>query len=310
MILVVNLNASLDKKYELRDLKKGTVMRAASVQNTPGGKGLHVANIVKTMGIDCIATGFLAGHNGAFIEEQLEHYGIRHDFVHLDEGETRCCLACITDDGAQTEILEPGPSVSQEKLDEFLRTYDTYLDTVDGVAASGSLPGNVPLSLYGTMITMAKKKHVPFFLDTSGQALCHGIDSAPYFIKPNEEEIQAYTGRTVTGIDDLKTEIKHFISSGIGVAVVSLGSKGALAGNCNGIYRVQVPVITAVNPVGSGDSFVGGFLAAYSQQLDFPTALTMAAACGTANAMEEETAVVNKDTVYKLMDQIIVQKEI
>lgn len=38
MILVINLNASVDKRYELQDIKKGAVMRAKTVENTPGGK--------------------------------------------------------------------------------------------------------------------------------------------------------------------------------------------------------------------------------------------------------------------------------
>ena len=45
MILVVNLNASVDKRYEMINLNKGSVMRARTVENTPGGKGIHVANV-------------------------------------------------------------------------------------------------------------------------------------------------------------------------------------------------------------------------------------------------------------------------
>lgn len=38
MILVVNLNVSLDKHYELDAFVPNTVMRAAAVENTPGGE--------------------------------------------------------------------------------------------------------------------------------------------------------------------------------------------------------------------------------------------------------------------------------
>ncbi len=46
MILVVNLNASMDKRYEIADISKGKVIRARQVENTPGGKGIHVANVM------------------------------------------------------------------------------------------------------------------------------------------------------------------------------------------------------------------------------------------------------------------------
>lgn len=308
MILVINLNASLDKKYDLTNLEKGTVMRARSVQNTPGGKGLHVAHVAAIMGADCIATGFLAGHNGDFIAEQVAQYGIRQDFIRVDTGETRCCLAFITADHAQTEVLEPGPDIPHVCIEAFLKKYDAYLDTVDMAAASGSLPGNVPDDFYSTLIVMAKRKHVKFFLDTSGTALRHGINATPYFIKPNEKEITAYTGRPVAGIEELAREIQGFLDNGIGVAAVSLGKRGALAGYQNRIYRITVPEIQAVNPVGSGDSFVGGFLAAAAQGCDTITALKMAAACGTANTMEKETAVVKKSAAVELMQQITVKE--
>ena len=57
MILVINLNASVDKRYRMKELTKGEVMRAAEVDNTPGGKGLHVANVATILGGECIAAG-------------------------------------------------------------------------------------------------------------------------------------------------------------------------------------------------------------------------------------------------------------
>ena len=58
MILVINLNASVDKRYEMEKLDKGEVMRATTVENTPGGKGIHVANVATILDEECIVTGF------------------------------------------------------------------------------------------------------------------------------------------------------------------------------------------------------------------------------------------------------------
>ena len=72
MILVLNLNASVDKRYQLAELNKGEVMRAQSVDNTPGGKGLHVANVTTIMGENTIATGLLGGKAGEFIADKIK----------------------------------------------------------------------------------------------------------------------------------------------------------------------------------------------------------------------------------------------
>ena len=148
MILVINLNASVDKRYKMKDLIKGEFMRAAEVDNTPGGKGIHVANVTTILGEDCIATGYLGGKSGEFISEKLQDYGIKQDFVQV-AGETRSCLAIITESGAQTEILEPGPTVTPEEQEAFMAKYQELLSKATVVAASGSMPKGLPRDFYG-----------------------------------------------------------------------------------------------------------------------------------------------------------------
>lgn len=306
MILVINLNASVDKRYEMADVVKGTVMRAASVQNTPGGKGLHVANVATILGEDTLATGFLGGKSGEFIQEALGDYGIKNDFVAIG-GETRSCLAIITADGVQTEILEPGPLVTTEELSAFRAKYQTLLAKAKVVVASGSMPKCVPTGFYGELVAEAKKAGKPFLLDTSGEALKEGIKSQPYFIKPNRDEIEALTGKKVTSPEEVKQEIKDFLAKGIELAVVSLGAEGSLAGYKDQFYKVTVPHIETKNPVGSGDSYVAGMAVGLERGLGITDCLKLAAACGTANAMEEESGFVRKATVEKLLPQIKVE---
>ena len=174
MILVINLNASVDKRYTLSELTKGKVMRAASVDNTPGGKGIHVANVATILGEECLTTGMLGGKSGEFIADRLEDYGIRQDFVRV-AGETRSCLAIITDDGVQTEILEPGPQVSGAELEIFRQKYNELLEAADIIVASGSVPRGVPADFYARLIQEARAAAKPFLLDTSGELLRQGI---------------------------------------------------------------------------------------------------------------------------------------
>ena len=154
MILVINLNASVGKRYKMKDLIKGEVMRAAEMDNTPGGKGIHVANVATILGEDCIATGYLGGKSGEFISEKLQDYGIKQDFVQV-AGETRSCLAIITESGAQTEILEPGPTVTPEEQEAFMVKYQELLPKATVVAASGSMPKGLPGDFYGQLISLA-----------------------------------------------------------------------------------------------------------------------------------------------------------
>lgn len=303
MILVVNLNASVDKRYEMTDLEKGDVMRATHVENTPGGKGIHVANVATKLNEQCLVTGFLGGKTGEFIEEKLKEYNITQDFVKI-QGETRECLAIITDDLVQTEILEPGPEVTEEEKYRLIEKYKELLKSCDMVVASGSMPRNISKDFYKTLIEIAHSYGKKFLLDTSGESLRLGMEAKPFFIKPNKDEIESLTGRKVQNDKDVIREIKELQVKGIELVVVSLGSKGAMAGYKGKIYKVTPPKVNALNPVGSGDSFVAGIAVAMKRGYSIEEVLRYASACGTANAMEKETGSVKREVVESLLKNI------
>ena len=307
MILVINLNASVDKRYKMKDLIKGEVMRSAEVDNTPGGKGIHVANVATILGEDCIATGYLGGKSGEFISEKLQDYGIKQDFVQV-AGETRSCLAIITESGAQTEILEPGPTVTQEEQEAFLAKYQELLSKATVVAASGSMPKGLPGDFYGQLISLARKAGKPFLLDTSGEALIQGIKAQPYFVKPNNDEIKVLVGAELRSDEDIVHVLQKFMEDGIKLPVISLGAQGSMAGYNQHVYKITVPKIQCKNPVGSGDSFVAGIAVGIERGMAIEDVLSLGAACGTANAMEDESGFVRKEVVEELFPQIKIQQ--
>ena len=111
----------------------------------------------------------------------------------------------------------------------------------------------------------------------------------------------------------LSHAICALLDAGLPLACVSLGADGSLLGvaaempdDSPQLYRVKVPQIDCKNPVGSGDSFVGGFAAALASGKSPQEALRLAAACGTANAMEEESGSVTPETVQALLPKIAI----
>jgi len=306
MILAVNLNASVDKRYELEKIQTGSVMRANSVENTAGGKGIHVANVATILGEDCLVTGFLGGKSGEFIEDKLQERGIKQDFVKI-QGDTRECLAFITADQVQTEILEPGPEVSGNEQDIFLEKYKALLDEADLVVASGSLPRNTAPDFYRKLIDLSNENGKQFLLDASGKFLQEGIKSGPFFIKPNQTEVEALTGREIKTPKDAIEEIKLFQKAGIAFVVISFGSQGSVAGYENHFYHVTFPSVNAVNPVGSGDAYVAGIAVGLARDYKIKEILKFASACGTANALEKESGFVNLSTVNTLKQLVQVR---
>ncbi|MQK16934.1 tagatose-6-phosphate kinase, partial [Escherichia coli] len=84
----------------------------------------------------------------------------------------------------------------------------------------------------------------------------------PTVIKPNTEELSQLIGKEVTDdIQELKSVLSGQLFQGIDWIVVSLGAQGAFAKHNDKFYRVRIPKIKVVNPVGSGDSTVAGIAA-------------------------------------------------
>ena len=91
MILTVTLNAAIDKRYVVEDFKIGEVNRVKECVYTPGGKGLNVSKPASIAGAKVVATGFVGGHAGNYIEAELKPFGIESAFYHMEQ-ESRSCI--------------------------------------------------------------------------------------------------------------------------------------------------------------------------------------------------------------------------
>ena len=81
MILTVTLNAAIDKRYVVDDCRMGEVNRVKECTYVPGGKGLNVSKPASIYGAEVVATGFVGGHAGNYIEEALKPFRIKALFT-------------------------------------------------------------------------------------------------------------------------------------------------------------------------------------------------------------------------------------
>ncbi|HEY0826901.1 MAG TPA: 1-phosphofructokinase [Bacilli bacterium] len=303
MITTVTLNAAIDKTYFLPRFIMGEVNRVKQTHVYPGGKGINVARVIHLLGYDSLATGFIGGGSGDYIERELSNQGISHQFIRI-QGESRTCLNIIDAfTGNTTEILEPGPEISAEQVDLMMDNIRRLARKSAIIAFSGSIPAGAPASIYAQMITAAKQEGTRVLLDASGEALRLGIEAEPYFIKPNREEMQQLLKKPIVE-EDLYEGLLELNRKGIACAAVSLGEYGAAAAYNGEIYRIKTPQIEAVNTVGCGDSFVAGMAIALSKGDPIMECLRYAAAVGSANALTAEAGNVRKADVARMMKNV------
>lgn len=308
MILTVTANAAIDKRYVCEKAETGEVNRVKTCTYSAGGKGLNVSRAAHIAGADVLATGFLGGHAGRYIEEKLNQEGVQSDFVWCD-GESRSCVN-IWDESkrVQTEFLEPGFSIDAAKMDELVKKFTELLPKCDVAEISGSMPKGGDISLYRGMIEAGRAAGKKVILDTSGQTLLEGIECAPFMIKPNTDEIQMITGKKVSTTEELIEAAEFLHGKGIPTVVISRGAEGSLMSCAEGVFAAHVPKIDAVNTVGCGDSMIGGFCVGISKGMSMAECLKYASAVSSAAAMTPYTGYFEKKDMEDLLDRITVEK--
>lgn len=309
MILTITLNPSVDIAYQLDTFHLDTVNRVEKVQKTAGGKGLNVTRVLKQVGEDVVATGFIGGEIGSYVKKQLTRNDIKNSFVEIGN-ETRNCIA-VLHDGQQTEILEQGPTIQEHEALNFIEHLEIILNNVEVVVISGSLPKGLASNYYVEIVELCKQCDVAVVLDCSGEALKKVLESQqkPTVIKPNTEELSQLIGKNITDdIQELKSVLSGQLFQGIEWIVVSLGAKGAFAKHNDKFYRVKIPKINVVNPVGSGDSTVAGIAASLAHALPDVGLLKNANVLGMLNAQEEQTGYVDLEHSEVLYSQIEVEE--
>ena len=307
MILAITMNPAIDKVYAIDDFEINRVFRPKAMTATAGGKGLNVARVAHILGEPVMATGFLGGSTGQFIHKQIEEMGLIDRFVSI-QGETRICINIMDEKNTtSTEVLEPGPTISQEECDLFLEQYEKMLDSCDVVTASGSLPKGVAVDFYNMLIGIAKERGKKFILDTSGDYFKHGIQAKPYMIKPNKEEFEKAMGSLRT-LNDYDVALMKLKEQGIELPVITLGKDGCIAALEDGIYRFFAPSIKVLNTVGSGDSFVAGCAVSLCRGKGAMEVVKMGMACGMANTQFFQTGMVSVELVDKFFNMIEIEK--
>jgi 1-phosphofructokinase len=272
-----------------------------------GGKGINVAKALKQFGLPVCALGLVAGGNGRFILDTLAAAEIPADFV-LVPGETRVNLKIHDPErGTETEINEPGFSVTAGHLEDLRGRVQSYAPRCEVMVFSGSLPPGSPQSIFADLIRIARAQGAKCFLDTAGAALKAGLEAGPFLIKPNRAEVEGLLEHKLETRRELLEAARLLIGKGIEQVLISLGAEGALGAAGKEAVIARPPVVQARSSVGAGDTMVAAMAYATVQGLSFREAFRWAVAASAATVAMEGSAVASFPAVQTLLPQVTVE---
>ena len=282
MIYTVTFNPAIDYVVHFNRLQVGEINRNVSEEFQFGGKGINVSNVLRTLGFDTVALGFVAGFIGEGFEKGLAEMGLRTDLIHVKEGMTRINVKVKA--AEETEINGIGPIITEADMEELNRKLDA-IGPDDVLVLSGSIPKCLEGDTYEKIMARLEGRGIRIAVDATRDLLVNVLKYHPFLIKPNNHELGEIFGKVLTTDEEIAECAGKLQEMGGRNILVSMAGDGALLLDENGeTHRIGCPKGKVVNSVGAGDSMVAGFLAGWLGTGDYGYALKLGTAAGSATA--------------------------
>ena len=307
MIRALCLNPNIDRSYTIRNFIPGFKYKELVPEITAGGKGVNVAKALHCLGGTSVLYCFLGGQNGKFIKEAISPFcSLRSVQVEDNSRETINIIDRAAD--KETEIIELGPTVSNEQYERLITMLTEDICSGDIVICSGaSIPG-APKDVYASISNICREKGALCFLDSNGKELVEARAGHYSFWKPNQNELSELSGMALS--QNIEEIVRQVNSSGIDSerVLVSMGAAGGLLISKNGVFIADVPNIPVLSTIGCGDSTVAGFALAILERKTDEEAFRFAMAAGVANSVSKRIAVIDKAEVLEFQEKITVRR--
>jgi len=294
MIYTVTFNPAIDYIAEVDNIKQEKINRANSEKVLAGGKGINVSIVLKNLGIESTALGFIAGFTGNEIKRQLEKHGISTNFVYLEDKFSRINVKVISKTAgivsSETAINGEGPKISNKEIEELMKKIEK-LQKGDFLILAGSTSRKMKDDIYEKICKRLEGKEIKIVADATGKLLVNVLKHKPFLIKPNKSELEEIFEDEINSTDEIIIYAKKLQEMGAENVLISLGQDGAvLVTKDKNVRYLKAPKGELVNSVGSGDSMVAGFLAGLLTYDDYEKAFKMGIAAGSASAFSENLA--------------------
>lgn len=307
LIITVTMNPAIDKTAEVKEINIGSLNRIEKVLIDAGGKGINVSKVIKELGGETLACGFMGRQGSEIILSHISEEGINNDFI-LVEGETRTNMKILTSDGRVTELNEPGPTITAKDMDRLIEKLCGYADSSTMFILAGSVPRGVSKDIYADITVRLKARGAAVIVDADGELFKRAIEQGPDIIKPNNLELDEYfKSSEPLGDRELALKCRLLLNKGIKLAVISQGSKRAIFITENQSYKSSGLKVKSHSTVGAGDAMVAALAYAFEKDMTIEDTirLSMAVAAGAVTTLGTKAPPL--ELVKELMKKVLIE---
>ena len=303
-LLCITPAPAIDRTAHVERLAYDEVLRPVEMFVLPGGKGVNAARAAVALGGRVVTTGIAGGHAGRWLVEALVAEGLEPHWA-FAKAESRTAYVTVDATGRSVLVYERATPATPDEYDAFLRLLEErLLPACARAVVAGSIPSGLPSRRHGEIVEAARRAQVPLLVDVTGPGLLAALEVGPDIVKISRDE--AVESGVVDGEASAVDAAVALVDHGARLAVVTDGADEVAAADAATTWRLSVPRIEALNPVGSGDSFNAALSLALMDGADLSTALVRGVAAGSANALTKSAASLEPAIVAALEHDVAV----
>jgi tagatose 6-phosphate kinase len=307
-ILCLGTTPAVQRVMIFHKLSLDAVNRATTTLDGAAGKSVNVAKVLRILGEQPVATGFLGGERGKFLQQTLESKGIESHFISVATPTRQCITVLDESGGTQTELVEESGPIETTDFDKLRAIVRQRMPECQALVMSGTIVTGGPTNLYFEWTQLAEKAGLLSVVDGQGTALIEALLAKPGLVKPNRSELAASVGHQLKDDAGVRKAMRELFERGAQRVVVTAGKAATLAFDGKIFWHVLSPRIKPVNPIGSGDAFTAGLVSRLLRGDDLGEACRWGSAAGAANALTLMPGEVNREDVERLLREIEVLK--
>lgn len=276
----------------------------------PGGQGLWVARMIRSLGGQAVVCGPLGGETGRVVEHLATLEGDTLRVTRYD-GDTG---AYVHDrrDGARDEIVRTAPSVlDRHEEDDLFGTVLVQALDADVVVLTGAEPAEVlDAEFFGRLATDLRATGRRTVADLSGDAARAAVEAGLDVLKISHEEMAEAGLADSEELDDLVAGARALVRGEVGAVVVSRAAEptlvvtGGQEGDGERVCLLTTPPVTIVDHRGAGDSMTAGIAVAMARGADVVEAARLGAAAGAINVTRHGLGSGSRDQIERMVHEV------
>lgn len=300
-IVTLTLNPAIDKSSSVDHVVAERKLYCKTPRFEPGGGAVNVSRAIKKLDGQSLLLYPAGGLTGKRLQELLDEEGLNHRPFPIESMIRENLVILEESTGQQYRFGMPGPRLSREEQELFIRELMSMEPPPDYVVASGSLPPDVPPDFYARIAHFGKKRGAKVIIDVSGEALHAALQEGVFLIKPNIREFRELAGKEIKEKSQIMAAARKMIEDGrCEVLMISLGAAGALVVSEKYTEHILPPTVPIVSKVGAGDSMVAGIVLSLARGNSLKESVIFGVATGTAAVMTPGTELCRREDVERL----------